>query len=301
MKRFFFFVFASLALIMLTLSCAKEVSLEVNKDSVVAAQGSLQDSLGVCMPITVHGTYYNGIPVGDTNFVTVTVNVTTAGTYKITTDEANGIYFYDSGFFSKTGIDTIHLQAIGTPSFPVPIDFAVTFDSTTCAFTVNVQDSTGTGLGGGGGSTDDSSINKSDSAWFFNDSLTSYHGPFDSAYLGVITYGANTAEAVVMKGYDDAADTFLLAVRATGNTVTPGSYSTKTDAFLQLTDGEENLIYAASPLVTQAGLPAETTVIVSSFDASSRVIQGTFSGTVTDTEGRNITISNGKFKAKLLN
>jgi len=128
-------------------SCNKEFSVETG--ALTQAQGSLWDSTGTCLPETVHGTFYNGITAGsDTAYVAVEVNVTQTGSYNITSDMQNGFQFFDSGFFSQTGINTIHLKPLGAAILPTPTTFTIGFDSTTCSFTVNVQDSTGTGIGG---------------------------------------------------------------------------------------------------------------------------------------------------------
>src|SRR5207244_1654724 len=113
-----------------------------------------------------HGTFYNGVtPGSDTAFVEIQVNVDSIGSYRIYTDLQDGFMFADSGFFSTSGINTIRLKPIGTPILNITTNFTVRFDTTACNFTVNVHDSTGTGLGGnpGGGGTD--STNLSDTAW----------------------------------------------------------------------------------------------------------------------------------------
>src|SRR6516225_10773844 len=101
-------------LVLVLFSCQKEYS--VDTYSGVNAQGSLWDSTGACLPETVHGTFYDGItPGADTAYVEVQVNVSQAGTYSITSDLQNGFQFFDSGFFSNTGLNVIHLKPIGIP------------------------------------------------------------------------------------------------------------------------------------------------------------------------------------------
>jgi hypothetical protein len=128
-------------------SCQKEIS-EENGNGLENAQGSLWDTLGNCLPDSVHGTFYNGItPGSDTCFVEIQVNVTQTGSYNISTDLQNGFQFVDSGFFNATGINIIRLKPIGTPIIPVTTVFSVSFDTSACSFVVDVKDSTGTGLG----------------------------------------------------------------------------------------------------------------------------------------------------------
>src|SRR3954468_8813058 len=174
-------------------SCQKEYSFE-KEATIGGAKGSLKDSLGNCLPNSVHGTFYNGVTPGvDTAFVDIQVNVDSAGNYRIYTDLQNGFMFADSGFFNSTGITTVRLKPIGTPILNIPANFTVTFDTTACGFTINVQDSTGTGLGGGGnpggGGTD--STNLSDTAWKFRVNTLVFNGPFDSAFVGVDSAGSS--------------------------------------------------------------------------------------------------------------
>src|SRR5947207_2228860 len=83
----------------LLFSCQKEYSFE-KEATVVGAKGSLKDSLGNCLPDSVHGTFYNGVtPGGDTAFVEIQVNVDSTGSYNISTDLQNGFMFKDSNYF----------------------------------------------------------------------------------------------------------------------------------------------------------------------------------------------------------
>ncbi|HLK26935.1 MAG TPA: hypothetical protein VKT28_00035, partial [Puia sp.] len=139
-------------------SCSKELSYESDVVPVATtATGTLKDTSGNCMTITPAGTYFNGVAIlGDTNYVQVTVNVKTTGSYNIQSDRQNGFQFAGTGVFNNTGVQTVSLKASGTPAQIQSTVFNVSFDSTACSFTVNVQDSTG--HSGNGGSTDTSSI-----------------------------------------------------------------------------------------------------------------------------------------------
>ncbi|MBL0307102.1 MAG: hypothetical protein IPQ25_14020 [Chitinophagaceae bacterium] len=71
---------------------------------------------GLCAPITINGIYKAGVPLNATNTINVQVNVTTPGTYSITTAPAvNGIVFNGSGNFTTTGNNTVTLFGNGTP------------------------------------------------------------------------------------------------------------------------------------------------------------------------------------------
>src|SRR6478736_5939953 len=159
-------------------SCQKEYSFE--NESNLPAAGSLWDSTGVCLPDSVHGTFYGGVmPGADTAYVEIQVNVTQTGAYNIVSDQQDGFYFSDSGFFTNTGINTIRLKPVGTPIIPTTSIFTITFDSSFCSFGVVINDSTGTGLGGGG-STGDDDLNGS---WQFTTGDGTFTGTFDTAAI----------------------------------------------------------------------------------------------------------------------
>ena len=68
----------------------------------------------------------------DSNYIDVEINVTSPGTYSITTDTLNGYSFTGKGNFTTTGVNTIKLAASGTPVAAETNNFLITFDSTFC-------------------------------------------------------------------------------------------------------------------------------------------------------------------------
>jgi len=146
----------------------------------------LQDTSGNCLHDSVVGTFYNGVIAGsDTAYVELAVQVDTVGTYSISTDVQNGFSFADAGTFTSTGINIIKLKAVGTAAFPAITNFTVTFDSSVCYFSVNVKDSTGTGLGGGGGNSGGSTKDTSAAigTWEFSTDSGYFHGNFNLAFI----------------------------------------------------------------------------------------------------------------------
>ena len=134
MKKHVYLLF--LAVIALAFNaCQKEYSLEASK---IAAEGTLRaDGSGDCLPKTVAGTYEEGVElVGTENYLEIEVNVLTAGSYTISTDTVNGIYFIASGLFTNTGIQTVQLPGFGTPAVSGISNFVVQFDSTSCSIAV---------------------------------------------------------------------------------------------------------------------------------------------------------------------
>lgn len=275
-------------------ACTKEYSLEVNKT--LAAQGSLQDSLGNCLEDSVIGTYYGGVQPGrDTAYVEVKVNVTSAGSYAIYSNTQDGIYFSDSGYFTTTGINTIKLKPVGTPIIPGgPYDFNISFDSTTCYFTLNVQDSTGTGLGGhdkpdttGGGGTD--TTNLGTDTWRF----TSPAGTFSGTTYAQIA-SANGVTILSISGSTVTGDSVMGIAIGLPNTTVPSSgiYKTTNITTEFQFSNPTGFIYEAD--ITTSGV--EMTITITSYDSATHELKGTFSGTAKGPSGKT-NITNGSFDA----
>lgn len=273
-------------------SCQKEYSLE-NPSSTAEAKGSLTDSLGNCIYDSVHGTFYNGVaPGGDTAYVELQVQVDSVGNYRISTDFQNGFMFADSGFFNKTGINVIKLKPVGMPLLQTVTDFTVTFSGDTCNFVVYVQDSTGTGLGGG-----EQWSNSSDTAWSFTtDSI--HNGPFDSAYLGTDTTGQVYLALYGSTAVPTDSSLFYLDILLPNDSIATGTYNTNTGSriFFDNSPAYDSVFVYYADNITNT---VNTTITISSYDSTTRIATGTFSGTAIDPLGNPITITNGRFKVKV--
>jgi hypothetical protein len=124
------------------IACQKEVSFE--KGNVRVSVGSLAvDGTGNCLGAVVSGTYTKDTTLKATNYVDISVQVDTAGTYTISSDTVNGYSFKASGTFSATGTQAVRLAGAGKPLSAGTNIFTVTYNGTTCTFSVTV--STGTG------------------------------------------------------------------------------------------------------------------------------------------------------------
>lgn len=99
---------------------------------------TLAGSPGNCVPGTVSGSYNVGTALNAGDSVTVQVNVTTPGTWSITTSTLGGMTFTGSGTFTTTGSHTIKLTGSGTPATAGPFNFPISAGASTCSFTVTV-------------------------------------------------------------------------------------------------------------------------------------------------------------------
>jgi hypothetical protein len=104
---------------------------------------TLSGAPATCTGAVTNGTYTAGTPLTATNTVTINVNVTTAGSYSISTTTVNGISFAATGTFAGTGPQTVNLVGTGTPAAAGPFNYPATGGGNTCTFSVTA---------GGGGS-----------------------------------------------------------------------------------------------------------------------------------------------------
>ncbi len=78
-----------------------------------------------CTAPVVAGTYTAGVPLGAGNTITIKADVTTAGTYSISTPAINGMTFSTSGTFAVGPNQTIVLTGSGTPAAAGTNSFSV--------------------------------------------------------------------------------------------------------------------------------------------------------------------------------
>lgn len=282
--------------------CQKEYSIENPFPPGTLAKGSLKDTSNNCLPDSVHGTWYNGVTPGDTNFVEIKVRVTAVGVYKISTDLQNGVILSDSGAFNTVGLTTIRLKATGTFINPTTTFFNVSFDSTSCQFALNVKDSTGTGLGGnpgggnpGGGGTGTVGLNQ----WQFTAAGHTYMGNIMSAQFSTIL-GGNLIliGSMLSLPAGSTPDTvFGIGVQFPSTNLVPGTYTTA-DAgtnfsLYKLPSGD--IIFAANATAS----PPTISIVISSYDATTKIVSGTFTGNSYNISSQVVPISNGAFKTKV--
>lgn len=101
------------------------------------AIGTLGSTAGNCTPVTPNGTYTQGITLTPANTVQLQVNVTTPGTYTISTNSVNGVMFSGSGTFNTTGVQNVILIGAGTPLDSSDQNYTVTFNASVCNFTIH--------------------------------------------------------------------------------------------------------------------------------------------------------------------
>ena len=117
-------------------------SIIAGTDTSPTSAGVLGDSLGNCKPVTLNGSYTQGIALTAINTVQVQATVTVPGTYKIFTDPVNGVSFSGTGTFTSAGVKNVILNGSGTPAFGGNQTFTLHFGTSQCGFTINFQNGT---------------------------------------------------------------------------------------------------------------------------------------------------------------
>lgn len=248
---------------------------------------TLQSSGTSCLNYAVNGSYVKSVALTSANKVSIEVNVSTIGTYSISTAATNGMSFTATGAFAATGVQTVVLTGSGMPVNSGAIAVPVTAGSSNCSFTVNVA------------ATATPPPPTSTYFWKFTSGGVLYQGSVDSinAEMGTETYNGTTIATFAFYGESVTGDTtmsLILGDLSGGFTANENYVSTATTTnslFFSMEDGSG--VYDADPVTTGSNL----SVKVTSHNTVSKIIEGTFSGTVKDSStGTSKTITNGQFK-----
>lgn len=249
------------------------------------AKGSLQNQYGECLPSTVHGIWYNGFPAGtDTNYVNINVYVTSPGSYQITTNKQNGVQFAASGIFADTGLNTVRLKATGSFINTGVVVYPLTFDSSTCQLYIYVQDSAG--------------LSMADNTWQFTAEGRVYRGTCQ-AYLyqvpqlpGVVSFEftghmeSGNPDTVLTMGF--GASDIYNGLDTVAYQASMALYSNKTGKYIY----SVNAGAITEPFYIH--VRSSTTMVTPRY---ANILLATFDGTVHDSAGHMIPITNAKFKA----
>jgi hypothetical protein len=112
-------------------------TINLSNNHINLAEGTLGSVADSCTPITLSGTFEQGMTLSTSNTLEVEVNITKPGVYNITTNSVNGIRFFSDGKFTNTGVQTVILQGDGTPVTGGIQTFTITFGNSHCTFSVD--------------------------------------------------------------------------------------------------------------------------------------------------------------------
>ena len=265
-------------------SCGFSVSVGSSQTG-PAATYTLSGSPNNCSNATVQGDYEQGTPLNSSNTVSIEVNVDTIGTYSISVGPVNGMSFGAQGVFVSTGVQTVTLQAAGTPTTAGTTTVPITAGGSSCSFTVTVNAST---------------LPAADSAWQFNGPAAFYHGFVDTAFIHTDTsLGNATALSFYGSSYPGPDTLFQMDILLPGNTIQPGTYNTDSanaDFYLYNTDTSKAPYYAADYTITP---PVNIQIVINSYDPVTKIVTGSFSGTARNDAGQIVAVNGGKIYAKV--
>ena len=263
-------------------ACEKEYSFERGPEDQWAT-GSLRSVSGDCQPAEVHGVYEQNNILEDSNYVFVQVHFTSPGRYHIFSDTQNGFSFSDSAVVTDTGYQSIKLKAAGIPVLAQKTSFLVRFDTSICTFSIDVPPTIVTGP---------ATVNLADSAWEFHHENQFYHGYFDGASTET-SNGSTTLTLVGLTATKDTAIAILVGINS--SSIKTGTYTSTATASFLFFDRSGTNIYNADK--TTAGV--EVAVEITAYEAATKIVEGTFSGTALNKGNEKVPVSGGKFKAQL--
>ena len=221
------------------------------------------------------------------------VNVQRAGIYTIATDTVNGMTFGSNGVFSRTGIQSLVLRGTGTPVRPGIDSLTVRAGGSYCRYGLKTDSATGTNPNPTGPTA-------ADSTWSFSQGTLFFHGGTDSTFFDTLPAPAGDTIAIISGGKYPTYDSgFVIYIPAPGKVIKPGTYNTNsinrtTSAAFSFLDKTGVAIYDAN--ISTVG---KNITVVVAYDAATKTVSGTFTGTASNAAGASVPITNGKFKSPL--
>ena len=85
-----------------------------------------------CSSLNVHGIYNVGQTTNSSHYISIDINVSTAGTFLITTNTNNGVSFSTGTLTLTLGIHTIYLYASGASILPGVFGYNVSYGASSC-------------------------------------------------------------------------------------------------------------------------------------------------------------------------
>jgi len=100
---------------------------------------TLSGAPDACAPVTINGFYILSKPLDAANTVMIQANVSTAGSYIISTNAVNGMSFTASGVFAGTGLQNVILRGSGMPGVTGTFVLKPQYNGSACDFSITVQ------------------------------------------------------------------------------------------------------------------------------------------------------------------
>jgi hypothetical protein len=251
----------------------------------IAPDSATLNLSGNCNATHVNGIYIEGMPLDAGDTVNILVNVTKPGSYSIKTPSLNGISFAATGTFAVAGNYPVTLTGSGTPVSAGNTTIPVTIAGTSCSFVVSVTSDT----------------TNRQMFWRYTADGVDEQGILDSGIVSTsvnMLYPLNTIHTMQVYGAADgpfvAPITFQLYISRINHALITGSYhpaidgSTDFIGFVLHFDSTGNLSASAT-------LP-DFTMFVTTYNDTTRLVEGNFIGPVIDEFGHSHTITKGAFR-----
>jgi hypothetical protein len=245
-------------------------SFSVTFDPLAApATYTLVGAPGGCTGATLGGTFTVGVDANPSNTVQVTANVTTPGSYSITTPTVNGISYTASGVFVNAGNNPVTLYATGIPAAAGSFNYDVTGGGNICTFSVSVSASP----------TDYITCKIDGVATTFNVNATA--GLDNSTGFPILSIdGSSTTSSI-----DPSISLGILKIM--GGSIVSGTYNVNQLASgitvsCDYNDAASVNFFAGTDALNQSQTPAFTIVITS---ITATRVSGTFTGPVKENNG----------------
>ena len=262
--------------VLLAAGCRKEYSYEYTPAN------SLKDAQGVCLPSVVQGAFFKNTSLdNDTASIELQVNVVVTGDYFISTDLQNGFRFTDSGTFTNTGLQTVYLKPRGTPLDTGYTGFTVCYDTSCCPLTVYVNPA--------------KIIELPDNSWQYTDvsSGKTYAGNFNATeYLSTPISTLVSLRRLITTPADTSFEISFVFPPAGIQT---GAFTTDIENAWSFSHGGVCVNCAWEVAYVLYG--ALSTIVVSDYDAGTKTIKGSFSGTAVNGDNEVVPVKDGMFKA----
>lgn len=248
----------------------------------------------LCDSAKVFGQYAMLNNLDSTNRIRIKVTVSSPGNYAINTSTVNGMRFSGMGTFSGTGVRTVMLYGIGAPSAIGLNNVPITIRKTSCTVPIVVDTATG--------------ITIPLNSWVCSQGTKIFGGPINlSSFGGDIITGKSLLVVGNTLGSSDTTMQLYVQLPFDATTLVPGIYATEPSTFsdntseFNLKKGDlfsVNKIYYTKS-AAGAGVPVSMEIRILTYDASKKIVRGSFSGSVWNKNGNVVDITNGLFRCEV--
>ncbi len=232
-----------------------------------------------CSGATLSGTYTAGVATSQSNTANININVSTTGSYSVSTNQVNGVTFQSTGLINTAGNQTLVLYAVGIPAIAGTFNYTISGGGSSCIFSVTYE------------AVVTNFITCDIDGVFTTFNFGSTAGLDNSAGPSILSIDGSSSSATPDPSIS------LQVIKSSGGSVTAGSYNvnqlaTGIAVSCDYFDASSMNFTALTDVQNQNQNPAFTITITSI--TATRCI-GTFEGPVKDSQGNTKIITQGVF------